>query len=153
MKKLAAILDELEKAIPFQHIQNTRVSSATVGWHIEHSLLALNKIIHAVSKSNPSGYKFNFNLGRILVFALNRIPRGRGKAPKVVQPETFTTATLEAHIEITRSALQKLKDLHHRHYFEHPYFGNLDIKATIKFLLIHTRHHLGIIHDILRAEK
>ncbi len=153
MKKLAEILDELEKAIPFQHKHNHAISSANIGWHIEHTLLTLNKIIHVLSKSDPAGYKFTFNIGRMLIFTLNRIPRGRGKAPKVVQPEDFTSTSLEAHIELTRKSLLKLNSLKHKHYFEHPYFGNLNLKATIKFLLIHSKHHLGIIHDIQHSIK
>jgi hypothetical protein len=35
------------------------------------------------------------------------------------------------------------------HFFEHPYFGKLKLKETIRFLEIHTTHHLSIIEDIV----
>jgi hypothetical protein len=35
------------------------------------------------------------------------------------------------------------------HFFEHPYFGKLKLKETIRFLEIHTQHHLDIIRDII----
>ncbi|MFN8364825.1 MAG: hypothetical protein U0T78_06125 [Cloacibacterium normanense] len=38
-----------------------------------------------------------------------------------------------------------IKNLPSQSYIEHPYFGHLDVKQTLKFLKIHTQHHLKIV--------
>ena len=43
-----------------------------------------------------------------------------------------------------------IKKAHHNAYFRHLIFGNLNKKRTIRFLQIHTAHHLKIIQDILK---
>jgi hypothetical protein len=85
---------------------------------------------------------------------MNRIPRGRAKAPKVVQPKAnFNTETLKNHLEKGKTKLAELDTIGDKNYFEHPYFGHLRLKPTIKFLEIHTNHHLKIINDIIEAKK
>jgi len=151
MKKLLLLLNELENKIPFSDRLNESVSSATVGWHIEHTLLATNKISHAVIASNPEEYKWKFNKIRTLIFLINRIPRGRGKAPKVAQPQgEITVENLKKNFELTKKKVAELNELSSRKHFDHPYFGKLNLKSTIWFLKIHITHHLKIIDDILR---
>jgi hypothetical protein len=146
---LPALLNELEKTIPEFQLQNSTISASSVGWHIAHTLLTINRIIAAVEKSDPSEYQWKFNLTRSYVYTFNRIPRGKGKAPKVVQPEEgFTIESLKAHCEKATHQIEKLNHFAPNHFFVHPYFGKLNVKQTIKFLYIHTRHHLQIINDI-----
>jgi hypothetical protein len=38
-------------------------------------------------------------------------------------------------------------------YFHHPFFGHLKLNKTIKFLEIHTNHHLQIIHEIIHSQR
>ncbi|MEO6537569.1 MAG: hypothetical protein ABIT07_13030, partial [Ferruginibacter sp.] len=86
-----------------------------------------------------------------LVYSLNKIPRGRAKAPKVVQPVGEINAEdITGILQQTKLNINSLKDMKDNHYFAHPYFGKLNLKPTIKFLRIHTHHHLKIINDIIR---
>lgn len=151
MEYLNKLVNELESNIGFTDKVNSSVSNASVGWHIEHSLKVITQIIDAIEKSDPKEYKWRFNFGRTLVFSFNKIPRGKGKAPKTVIPEgNITNETLKHHVQKTRFVIKKIESLDPNHYFKHPYFGNLNLKPTKKFLGIHTGHHLKIINDIIK---
>ena len=152
MNKLIALINELETKIPHSEKKNTSVSSGSVGWHIHHSLLVGLNIIQAVEKSDPANYRWKFNMRKALIYTLNKIPRGKAKAPESVQPkELMDAADMKQHIALLKTRLPVLDTLHPNNYFKHPYFGNLNVKATIKMLQIHTSHHLAIINDIIKG--
>lgn len=148
MNKLIRQLEELATKISQHNNICPDVSKSNVGWHIEHILLTINAIIDAVMESNPTNYKWSFNLLRTLIFATKTIPRGRVKSPKVVTPKIYDEKTLEGHLAITKSKIQELENIDAGKYFNHPYFGNLKLVKTLKFLEIHNNHHLKIINDI-----
>jgi len=151
MNQLAEYLDELSTLISQQDKHNQAISQSNVGWHIEHILLTINMIINEVKKASPEKYKWSFKLPRILVFSMNRIPRGRAKSPTIVLPTTYDKHTLLGHIKLTQTTIHELANISQEQYFHHPFFGHLKLKKTIKFLEIHTNHHLEIIHDIIRS--
>jgi len=152
MDKLNQLINELETLLPKHECANLRISQSIVGWHIEHTLLTLNLIIEQLIKSDPDTYKWQFNFTRTLVFAINKIPRGRAKAPKVVQPKVgFNAITLKNHLDYVKEKIKNLNSLKQDNYFAHPYFGNLNLKPTIKFLELHTKHHLNIMNDIVKS--
>ncbi|HEU4791105.1 MAG TPA: DUF1569 domain-containing protein [Flavobacterium sp.] len=154
MEELKKLLIELENKIPNQELINPLVSKSSVGWHIEHSLLTMNLVLESIQKSNPDNYKRTFNFNRFLVFTLNKIPRGKVKAPKMVRPqEDFTTDSLKSHLEKVKSNLEKLDTLSANNYFEHPFMGQLNLKPTIRFIKIHTRHHINIIKEIIESKS
>lgn len=145
------LLQELETKIPIQNMVQSSVSTSPIGWHIEHSLLAINKIIEATKTSDPNSYKFVFKPLKYIVYLTGKIPRGKAKNPKVVEPEFFDENTLNVHLQKTKKVIEELRSTDKNKYFKHPYFGNLKLKDTIKFLEIHTNHHLKIISDIQKA--
>jgi hypothetical protein len=154
MEKLMKLILDLESKIQNQEILNPTISKSSVGWHIEHTLLTMNLVIEALQRSNPENYKWTFNFYRILILTLNKIPRGRARAPKVVQPKVdFNTETLKIHLEKGKTKLAQLNTISDKNYLEHPYFGHLKLKSTIKFLEIHTNHHLQIINDIIKSQR
>ena len=150
MHQLEALIGQLENKIPKLEIVNQQISQGSVGWHIEHTLLVINSVIENLQKSNPGDYQWKFNFIRTLVLTMRKIPRGRAQSPKSVQPKTnFNTETLKTHVAVTMEKIKALESLQRNHFFEHPFFGKLNLKPTIKFLLIHTKHHIHIINDIL----
>ncbi|MBK8552778.1 MAG: DUF1569 domain-containing protein [Ignavibacteria bacterium] len=154
MDKLRDFVNELEGKIPKAGMINETVSKSSVGWHIEHSLLAVNFIIEGLKNSNPEDYKWNFNFMRMLVFAMNKIPRGKGKAPETVIPKnTINADTLKKQIGIASEKIKELDTLMADNYIKHPVFGNMNLNQTMKFLVIHTKHHVDIINDIIKTEK
>lgn len=151
MNKIAELLNQLENKISFCEMSNPEISNGNVGWHIEHSLLTLNGITDFIIKSNPQDYKWKFNLSRIIILTTKKIPRGRAKAPKVVQPkDSVDSVFLQNHLSETQKKIKELDQLSSNNYFDHPFFGKIKLKQTIKFLEIHTKHHLDIINDIVK---
>jgi len=153
MEKIKLLLKELESKIEIFELTNPTVSNSSIGWHIEHSFLVVNVIIKGLKKSNPNDYKWKFNLKRLYVYTINKIPRGGSKAPKRVHPQNnFSQESLKKHFAITIEKLQALSTLNPDNYIEHPVLGKLNVKPTIKFLFIHTRHHIDIINDIINKQ-
>src|SRR5687767_923860 len=116
-------IHKLEKYILKHDLQVRSISAAPVGWHIAHSLLTINIIIEALKRSDPAIYKWKFNFPRLLVYTINKIPRGKAKAPSVVRPaENFTESSLTENISVVRQKLKELDTLQKDHFFEHPFF-------------------------------
>ena len=150
MSKLKKILLQLELNIEHCDVANLQVSKSTIGWQIDHSLRVVNGIILQLKNSNKNDYKWQFNFKRLLIFSLNKIPRGKGTAPKSVQSyEKIIEQDLVILIEISKKLISEIESLPKNSNFKHPYFGVLNLKQSIKFLNIHTNHHLKIVNDIL----
>lgn len=152
MNKLNFFLDQLELNITNFEKTNSAVSTSTIGWQIDHCFLVINKVVSDIQKSNPNDYKWKFNKNRFLVQTfLRKIPRGKVRAPKAVQPfEEITQKHLKRQLEITRNNIAELTSLEAKNYFTHPFMGDLNLKTTIDFLGLHTKHHLKIIEDMLK---
>ena len=83
---------------------------------------------------------------------MNKIPRGEGKSPSVVNPaEVLSTFDLQAMVESLKIIVEGLKTFPKHSHFNHPYFGMLHLNSSLKFLNIHTHHHLKIIKDIVQS--
>lgn len=154
MKSLDALLKELETKLPMMEKQNPAISEASVGWHIQHTILAAIKMINAVAHSEPEKYRWRFNWRRSIIFATGRIPRGKAKAPKAVVPESAAdAATLVVQFGTLRDKLHHMSLLKPTHFFEHPFFGPLHVKHTQKAIQLHTQHHLKIINEIIASTR
>lgn len=150
METLNGLVNELEQRIEWKDRLNTAVSHRDVAWHISHSLKVLLNISKALQNSNPKEYTWKFNLNRSLVFLMNSIPRGKGKAPKIVIPEDhITLEQLSEELSVVRQLLPQIEQLDAGSNFLHPVFGQLNLRQTKKVLAIHTSHHLKIIDDII----
>jgi hypothetical protein len=80
----------------------------------------------------------------------NNIPRGKAKAPKQVLPvDAIAIEDLQNKLALAKSNIALLEKLHKNSFFTHPYFGDLNLKAAIWFLKLHTQHHLKIVNDII----
>lgn len=151
MEKLEIILNEIERNIEFHEKCVENISKANVGWHLEHLMMVINNVVLAIEKSNSSDFKFQFKPIRFYIMYRQNIPRGKGRSPKSVLPqeEIRTIEGLKVRLETTKLSIQKLPKLEKNQFFAHPYFGNMKLKSAIKFLGIHSNHHLAIIRDII----
>lgn len=146
-------LKEIESLIPKSDAIHTNVSKASVGWHLNHILIVTARVCKVLQSSEIEAYKWKFNFKRALVFTINKIPRGRARAPKQAIPDKISSPEeLQLHTANVSTKLAALDALPKNANFSHPFFGMLNKKQTITFLRIHTEHHLKIIRDILKHQ-
>lgn len=147
-------MNEAKSYIPFRDSLNLTVSKVGVDWHLYHLLLTVNEVYSEMEASNPMAYKPQFNMGRKMMFTMNRIPRGRAESPDIVRPPVLISLKqLEEQLVLANLRISKFDSLPLDAHFSHPYVGTLNRKRAKKFLDIHTHHHLEIIRDILGSEN
>ena len=150
MRSLLALINELENKLPFFEQKKEAVSQVTVGWHLEHTLLALIKMITAVEHSNPADFKGKFNLKRSIVLTLGKIPRGKARVPDSVKPgDEINMANISGLIDKAKQKAELFEQLSQDKFFTHPVFGDVQVKTARKIIAIHTYHHIKIINDII----
>ncbi|WP_203256134.1 DUF1569 domain-containing protein [Hyunsoonleella ulvae] len=151
IRKLQIQLSQIEAFIPHFRAVNTSVSKVSVGWQLAHSLKVINGVFKTMANSNPKHYKRNFNLSRIILFSLNYIPRGKAKSPEIaLPPNTILKEDLEKQLHTAKCLVEGIATLDEAHHFKHFIFGTLSKKQTLRFLRLHTHHHLKIAGDILK---
>ena len=153
MQNLDLLVSQLESKITQFETSNLTVSNGSVGWHIEHSLKTIDQIVTACKNSNPANYQWHFNFKRFLIMSIaKKIPRRKARAPKIVRPKgDINRETLATNVSKVRENLIGWKDLDKNSNFPHPFFGILNKKETENFLVLHTKHHLMIVNDILKS--
>ena len=148
---LGNLLERLEELIDLSDRKNTAVSKASVGWHIAHTLITMGGILDLLEQSDPKSLTGRINLAGWLTLKLGWIPKGRGKAPRVARPEgQIDPQRLQKKVTSTKEKLDMLSTLDPNAYFKHPYFGELKLKWAIRFIEVHTKHHLKIMESILK---
>jgi hypothetical protein len=128
-----------------------QASAWSVYKHIEHVLLTNSSILAAIERGeSPAKIEKRTFIGYVVLF-LGFIPRGRAKAPKEVEPLGKSKSELQ---EFNQELISRLENLLNAPLNEpnkvianHPYFGGLSKKQWIRFLVIHSRHHLKIIQE------
>lgn len=155
--RLAAQLDEIEALLdgcPLE-LRVERVSGWSVGEQVDHvtQVLAAGLGLLTDPQTTP---RRGINLtGRILL-GLGWLPRGVGKSPKSVLPKGASAVELRDRLAGIRGRLERLaaepdRLRDPRPVVPHPYFGGLSPAQGLRFLEVHTRHHLKIVRDLRRA--
>ena len=149
-KILTELLFKIKTNLSFKNEINSKVSKSSVGWHLDHALKVINTVSEKTIHSNPKDYKSSFNFKQWLILKLGFFPRGKAKAPKIVlPPKTILEAEIQQQLQTAKANIEKLEKCPVNAYFIHPLFGMLNKKQTLRFLQIHTNHHLKIVDDIL----
>lgn len=148
---LKPLIDEIETNIINRDRRKAKISQSDIAWQLDHALKVINRVSDTLIASNPEAYSSNFNAGRVFTLTGGYIPRGVAKSPDVVKPpEIILTEDLKAQIQEARKNIAKMKDLSNSANFTHFAFGQMDKSQTIRFLEVHTKHHLKIVRDILK---
>lgn len=147
---LDKIVLEVEKLLPEYEKVNTKISSKSVGWQLHHILKVINSASKAIIKSDPKLYKWKFNKYRLLVLTTGYIPRGKVRAPKAIISENYDLEEINAELQNAKSLIARLETLDKNAYFQHPFFGDVNLKTSKRFMEVHSNHHLKIASDILK---
>ena len=151
MDKIENQLQKIESLLPHINVTNDKVSQASVGWHLEHLLLILNSSLKGLTMTNPADYHPKFGLKKFVFLNFGLIPRGKISAPKQFFPlEIPTKESIMKLINLAKDRLEATKDLPEKSFITHPFLGDFDRKTTLRFLWLHSNHHLKIIDDILK---
>lgn len=151
--KLNEQVAELESYVPKMELLEPSVSSASVGWQIDHDLRVLSGVLQSIRQEPIKTFQPKFSFKKSIIFALGIIPRGKVKAPKQVNNlELISAETLQDIFSKTKYLLSKWRSIPENHFFSHHIFGDLSKQKTERFLEIHTQHHLNIIRDIIKVK-
>ena len=60
-QKIKQLLLNLEEQIENREVINPKISKATIGWQIDHSLKVINSVVKTLQSSDPTLYKNNFS--------------------------------------------------------------------------------------------
>ena len=150
--KIDKQLQELETYYNDIDKRNEKISYSSIGWQIDHSLKVVNASSSAYLTSGAKKYKPKFSFVKFFILTFKYIPRGKSKAPKLVNnKESITLLEIEEQMSLAKENLAKVAQADEGLYFKHPIFGHLNKKEYTNFLEIHTEHHLKIIKDILKS--
>ncbi|MBV6878505.1 DUF1569 domain-containing protein [Epilithonimonas ginsengisoli] len=151
MENITNQLQKIESLLPKIDVTNNQVSKASVGWHLEHCLLILNSSLKGLTMTDPKDYKPKFSVKKFVFLNFGLIPRGKIRAPKQFIPlEVPTQESILKLMSLTKERLEAAKNLPEKSFITHPFLGDFDKKTTLRFLWLHTNHHLKIADDILK---
>ena len=133
------------------------VSAWSVAEQVDH-LVKVNQSIfsHLLTRTPASGPRISL-AGR-LVLLTGYFPRGKGESPRKLRGQPASAAELSAALETSRDTFRKLAAepgplLDPSPALPHKMFGALTAAQALRFVPIHTRHHLRIVSDIRAAAR
>lgn len=145
------LLKNLEAMLPLAEKTNPNISQRGVDWHLEHTLKIIISIGKTLEDSKPENFKPRFSLMKSVILLTGYIPRGRAKSPKPFNnKEQIDHSQLPQLLASATTMLERIDRLPPNSYFEHPYFGHLNLAQAKKFILFHSNHHLKIMQDIVK---
>lgn len=144
--------DQLEHYFEKGNIVSSATSQKGIYWHVDHCLRILEGVPDAMRQSKPADYKAKSSLMKSIIMTTGWIPRGKGKSPKQVLPDenVLDAATVKKRFDRAFHEVNNAATLPDTSFFKHPLFGCLKRDEALKFLKIHTNHHLKIMRDIVR---
>ena len=140
-------------------VKDESVSGWDCGEHAGHIVLTYNVIAGGIQSNlaDPDQNKDKPHAEFMPdVFDGGKIPRGAGKAPDYIAPKGYTREEFLAMLGTVRetwadfeSRMGELDECTGK--FPHFAFGHLTSAQWVRFVTMHTLHHLYIIRDILAA--
>lgn len=156
LRRLDAQLDEIARLAERRETELSLVREKVSAWspahHLDHALKVSKAVLGAVLEPKEP-LKAGINMAGRFVLLLGRFPRGRGKSPKALRGEGVDSRLILESLETVRALRASLSPsllADPTAIVKHPYFGGFHAAQALRFLTIHTQHHLRIISDILK---
>ena len=131
------------------------ISNWSVYKQLEHILITKKKVTKAIIEKQQVEEKKPRTFISYIVLTIGYLPRGKAKVPKIVEPKGVSQNELRNLLNDTKANLSKLDNIDYKNIDSvvenHPYFGGLNSKEWLRFLEVHTNHHLKIIRDIEKS--
>ena len=137
------------------------VSEWSAGQHLHHiaqsNRVIARSIAGLVTSESETDADRRVNLAGITILASGYIPRGRGKAPaRLHPPSSLAREDIESAVTASVRSIDGLKELagiieKRRSRLKHPYLGYLRSSQWLRFMNVHTGHHLRIVRDVEHA--
>ena len=153
MTAIEQTVEELRSAVVNADATVPTVSSWSVGEHIHHCCLSMIGVSKSLRKSTPPAPRAKPTIPRAAVFYFGFIPRGRARSPSFVLPKPLPHPELLAMLDQSAELLAMAGGLEPETWFTHPFLGAMDRDQALKFVLVHNRHHLKIVADILKQRR
>ncbi len=139
--------------------RSDRVSAWSVAQHLDHLAQANAQCAAAISRlldSRPDDTGPGLKLAGRAVLLTGWIPRGRGVAPPTTVPSAVPPSEIRSRLGDAQTAVnaigQRLNEIDGaRARLSHPALGGFTALQWLRFIAIHTRHHLKIIEEIERS--
>ena len=152
VESIQRTIEELRAAVPQAGVAAPAISQWSVGMHVHHCCLSMIGISKTLRKSTPPRPRTPPSLARSIVLKLGYIPRGRAQSPSIVVPSaSVEVETLITLLDESITHIRDAKTLDPGQWFTHPLLGSMERDGALKFVLVHNRHHLRIITDILAS--
>lgn len=131
---------------------DARVSTWSPAEHIDHVLKVTKSVLDRLPSEEAAARGISV-VGRVLL-ALRWFPRGKGRAPERLAGKRCTVEELQARVARVSAAVDAADaqaiDRARIRNVPHPVFGGLTPSQALRFVTVHTDHHLKIVRDILR---
>lgn len=129
------------------------VSGWSVAEQLDHVTKVCEHILKGILNGKELGGKGITLVGRI-VSLTGYIPRGAAKSPNRVAGTPETAANLRERLSRLRGLLEDYRKVsgtlaQNEKVIPHPFFRNLTRPQALRFMGIHSHHHLKIIRDII----
>lgn len=152
LRSIDSLLDEGEEKLGRSA---PRVSAWSVAQQLDHVTKVLERSLETLLVSEVRLERGINWIGRLLL-GVGRLPRGVGKSPAAVRGVERRAADLQRTVIrirelLARLAAAKVVTASGAPVYRHPYFGGLTPAQALRFLAVHTDHHLRIVADIRRA--
>ena len=125
------------------------------GWspyeHVDHSAKVVSAILTGLLQPDLPQIAPVSLLGHAVLIT-GYIPRGKAKAPSRVRPVLGSVAELHATLDALDQLIGRIADPAWTRpmgaVIPHPYFGGMTATQSLRFVGIHTNHHLKIVREM-----